>query len=166
MCYKLSMTKILRTQYKIWPIFSSGTLCISMQGRKRTEQLIEKREREREKPTQGIAVTILCIFRLWKEEPKGRSELRSEVDVGVVRWVRIIVLCIVAMDSDSSSRGKIQKTNKQNIMLMRKEIEVKEKKKDKRNTQVWDFRLHCWSSKEWTESEISWFRTATLYSFL
>ena len=100
-----------------------------MQGRKRTEQLIEKREREREKPTQGIAVTILCIFRLWKEEPKGRSELRSEVDVGVVRRVRIIVLCIVAMDSDSSSRGKIQKTNKQNIMLMRKEIEVKEKKK-------------------------------------
>lgn len=122
------MTKILRTQYKIWPIFSSGTLCISMQGRKRTEQLIEKREYE--KPTQGIAVTILCMFRLWKEEPKGRSELRSEVDVGVVRRVRIIVLCIVAMDSDSSSssRGKIQKTNKQNVMLMRKEIEVKEKK--------------------------------------
>lgn len=102
------MTKILRTQYKIWPIFSSGTLCISMQGRKRTEQLIDKHDRE--KPTQGIAVTILFMFRLWKEEPKGRSELRSEVDVGVVRRVRNIVLCIVAVDADSSSRGKIQKT--------------------------------------------------------
>ena len=136
------MTKILRTQYKIWPIFSSGTLCISMQGRKRTEQLIDKRDRE--KPTQGIAVTILFMFRLWKEEPKGRSELRSEVDVGVVRRVRNIVLCIVAVDADSSSRGKIQKTNTKNVMLMRKEIEVKEKKKkDKRNTQVWGFRLHC-----------------------
>lgn len=95
------MTKILRTQYKICPIFSSGTLCISIQGRKRTEQLIEKRERE--KPTRGIGVTILCLIRLWKEEPKGRSELRSEVGVGVVRRVRIIVLCIFAMDLDSSS---------------------------------------------------------------
>lgn len=97
------MTKILRTQYKILPIFSSGTLCISIQGRKRTEQLIEKRERE--KPTRGIGVTILCLIRLWKEEPKGRSELRSEVGVGVgvVRRVRIIVLCIFAMDLDSSS---------------------------------------------------------------
>lgn len=123
------MTKILRTQYKICPIFSSGTLCISIQGRKRTEQLIEKRERE--KPTQGIGVAILCLIRLWKDEPKGRSELRSEVGVGVVRRVRIIVLCIFAMDSDSSSssRGKIQKTNKQNVMLKRKEIEVKGKKK-------------------------------------
>ena len=100
-----------------------------MQGRKRTEQLIDKRDRE--KLTQGIAVTILCLFRLWKEEPKGRSELRSEVDVGVVRRVRNIVLCIVAMDSDSSSRGKFQKTNKQNVMLMRKEIEVENKKNKK-----------------------------------
>lgn len=124
------MTKILRTQYKICPIFSSGTLCISIQGRKRTEQLIEKRERE--KPTQGRGLTILCLIRLWKEEPKGRSELRSEVGVGVVRRVRIIVLCIFAMDSDSSSsRGKIQKANKQNVMLKRKEIEVKEKRKIK-----------------------------------